>query len=63
MRLPYNAGLIVFVLGSFRRRRFVAKFAVPNFATSVSNVATGPQGRLRRAKLPRSRVAQRTLAI
>jgi hypothetical protein len=28
MRLPYNAGLIVFVFGSLRRRWFVAKFAV-----------------------------------
>jgi len=44
MRLPYNAGLIVFVLGSLGRRWFIAKFAVSNFATGIGDVATGPQG-------------------
>src|SRR5438270_7475248 len=44
-RLPYNAGLILLVVGSFWRRRFVTKFAVSNLATGVSNVATDSQSR------------------
>ena len=44
MRLHYNAGLIVLVLGSFWRRWFIAKLAVSNSAASISDVATGPQG-------------------
>ena len=44
MRLPYNAGLVVFVLGSFGRRWFIAKFTVSNFAAGISDIATGPQG-------------------
>ena len=42
MRLPYNDDLVVF--GSFWRRWSIAKFAVPNFATGISNVATAAQG-------------------
>src|SRR6266567_7052749 len=37
--------LIVLVFCLFRRWWFVSEFAVPNFAASVSDVATGPQSR------------------
>src|SRR6266550_3144235 len=37
--------LIVLVFCTFRRWWFVSEFAVPNFAASVSDVATGSQSR------------------
>ena|SRR2546425_12630684 len=42
--LLYNVDLVVLVLGSFWRRRFVAKFAVSNSSAGIGDVATGPQG-------------------
>src|SRR5213075_3037046 len=42
-RLPYNVDLIVCVFGPFWRRWLISKFAVPNPAAGVGDVAAGSQ--------------------
>jgi len=37
-RLPYNVDLIVLAFGPYRRRRFIAKFAMPNFPAGSGNM-------------------------